>query len=164
MAGDRFVLLDSAIVRLPMNTSGVGALRRHRAVPVGGTLDAATTVDFVPMGTSLRPFSVAHVEGSYSETGDLTITFTRRGRIGQELQDGRDIALSEASENYEVDILTSPTDGTVLRTLTNTTPSILYAYEDIVTDFGSPPPASIRVRIYQISAEIGRGYPTEATL
>ena len=164
VAGDRFVLLDSAIVRLPMNSSGIGALRRHRAVISGGRVADAPTVDFVPAGTSLLPFSVVHVSGERNMDGDLTISFIRRGRIGQELRDGRDIALSETSESYEIDILVGQSDDTVLRTLSGTGQSIVYAAEDIVTDFGSPPPESIRVRIYQMSSEIGRGYPTESNL
>lgn len=157
--GDRFVLLDSAVVRVPMNLASVGASRPHKAVLVGTSLEATAAVNFAGLGVAMEPFSVVHVAGE-RDAGDLTITWIRRGRIGQELPGNTDIPLSEASESYEVDIL----DGvTVVRTISVTSQSASYTSAQQVADFGSLQ-ASIAVRIYQLSATVGRGYPTEATL
>jgi hypothetical protein len=71
-----------------------------------------------------------------------------------------DASLGETSEAYEVDIMQG---ATVKRTLTATTPSVLYTSAMQVTDFGSVQP-SVTVKIYQLSSVVGRGYPLEATL
>lgn len=156
---DRFVLLNPAVVRVPLNVAGIGANREHKVVAVGSSLDTTTETLFTGEGVALEPFSPVSVEGS--RAGDeLTITWIRRGRIGSELPSGSDIPLSEESESYEVDVL----DGSdVVRTLASATPSVVYSAANQTTDFGSPQ-ASVTVRVYQLSATVGRGYPAEATI
>ena len=68
--------------------------------------------------------------------------------------------LGEASEAYELEILSGVS---VLRTLSATAPSTLYAASDETLDFGSTQ-SSFAVRLYQISAAVGRGLPATATL
>ena len=162
-AGDRFVLLDSALVRVPMNIAGIGAEREHKAVLVGSSLDATTAVDFTGEGVALKPFSPVSVEGVW-DGDDLVITWIRRGRIGSELPSGSDIPLSEESDSYEVDIVTPGSPDTVLRTLAVAAQTVTYTAAQQATDFGSPSPGSFLVRVYQLSATVGRGYPTEASL
>jgi hypothetical protein len=73
------------------------------------------------------------------------------------------VPLGEASEAYKVDILDGP-EGDVVRTLDGlTSPAAAYTAADQVTDFGSPPPV-VHVRVFQLSAVIGRGFPTHASL
>ena len=70
------------------------------------------------------------------------------------------IPLSEESELYEVDIL----DGsTVVRTIKISSPTASYSAADQTTDFGSAQ-SSIDVKIYQLSAVVGRGYAAEAAV
>lgn len=157
--GDTFVLLDAAIMRVPMNIGAIGAARNHKAVLVGTSLEAAAVVSFTGRGVALEPFSPVQAEGEW-DGGDFVITWIRRGRIGQELPGGADIPLSEETEAYEVDILDGPD---VVRTLSSVTPTVTYTAAQITADFGSPP-AGFDVRIYQLSAVVGRGYPLEASL
>jgi hypothetical protein len=71
-----------------------------------------------------------------------------------------EVPLGEAAERYEIDIL----DGAdVRRVLSTDFPQVLYAAADEIDDFGAPL-ASIKVRVAQVSAAVGRGYSTEATL
>jgi hypothetical protein len=160
-AGDSFVRLDAAIVRISMNSGGIGSARLIKAVLVGKTLEDTTAVAFTGRGVALEPFSPVHLTGV--RTGDdLAISWIRRGRIGRELPENTDIPLSEETESYEVDILNLA--GTaVLRTLTSATQSVTYTAAQQTTDFGSPQSA-IPVRAYQLSATVGRGYAAEATL
>jgi hypothetical protein len=66
------------------------------------------------------------------------------------------MALNEDMEAYEVDIYDAP--GTsVLRTLSGTSLPILYSAADITADFGGMP-ADITLAIYQMSAQVGRGF------
>lgn len=163
-AGDKFVLLDSALMRVPMNLSALGAPREHKGVLSGTTLDSVTAVSFAGDGVALEPFSVVDVTGDRS-SGDLVISWIRRGRIGTELAgSGVDIPLSEETEAYEIDVLDGGSPETVLRTLTSSTQSVTYTDAQQTADFGSPVPESVTVRIYQMSAAAGRGYPSEATI
>lgn len=160
--GDRFVLLDSALMRVPMNIGAIGAERPHKAVLVGTSIEATTAVDFTGRGVALEPFAPVSVEGEW-DGGDLVISWVRRGRIGQELPDGADIPLSEETEAYEVEIVVAGSPD-VVRTISATSPTATYTAAQIAADFGSPTPASFDVRIYQLSAVVGRGYAAEATL
>lgn len=160
-AGDRFVLLDSAIARVPLNVSAIGAERLHKPVLAGRSLEATTAVAFTGRGVALEPFAGVHVEGE-RDAGDLTITWTRRDRLGQELPANTDIPMSESAESYEVDILSTDSPPEVLRTLAASTPSVTYTEAQQAEDFGSPVPDTVTVRIYQLSATVGRGYAAEA--
>ena len=71
--------------------------------------------------------------------------------------------LGEELEAYEVEIL----DGaTVKRALNTTTTSAVYAAADQTADWGGPlgPGDTLDIRIYQLSALVGRGAPRTVTL
>lgn len=100
------------------------------------------------------------MRGARNPAGDLTITWIRRTRYGGWWRDFADVPLNEESERYEVDIM----DGTaVVRTIVVTTPMAIYTAAQQVADFGSAQ-ASVSVRVFQLSAVIGRGTPAAATL
>lgn len=94
---------------------------------------------------------------------DISLSWVRRTRIGGELKDGTGLVpLGETSEAYEIDILSAP-GGVVKRTLTATSPSVVYANADILADFGAVP-AVVSVAVHQMSAVAGRGFPRTVTL
>lgn len=163
-AEDRFVLLSGpGIVRLPLPLSGVNREYQYKGVGTGTTLDAATEIDFTGRGVALQPFSPVKVEGYRSSaTGAWSITWIRRGRIGETLQAGADIPLSETLEDYEVDVLDE--DGAVKRTISVSEPEALYSADQQTLDFGAQQQTSLSVVVYQISNQVGRGTGTEATL
>jgi hypothetical protein len=164
VAGDYFVMLSAGgVVRLTLQTSEIGTTRYYRAVTFGTSAAQAQSVSFIGQGQALQPFSPVHIQGTYS-AGDLTIEWTRRGRLGQELRSGADIPLSEESEAYEVDIIApGASPETALRTLETNTTSVIYtAAEQAADGFAGGDP--IFVRVYQISATVGRGTPGEAIL
>jgi hypothetical protein len=70
------------------------------------------------------------------------------------------VPLGEDSEQYALDVLS---DGGVVRTLVATSPTALYAAADELADFGAPQ-AALSVRVSQLSATVGRGFATEASL
>lgn len=122
---------------------------------------------FTPVGVGLRPFSVAHVEQPWREpsaTGDLTIRWTRRSRaLAADSWGAVDVPLAEETEAYEVEIL----DGiTVKRVLSTTTTSALYTTAQQTADWGAPlgPGDTLDIRIFQLSALVGRGAPKTVTL
>jgi hypothetical protein len=160
--GDKFVLLDEALVRIASDSTFIGTSRPHKAVLSGVTLEAAPITDFTPAAVALEPFSPIDARGERDLYGNLTISWKRRGRIGQELRSGVEVPLSEATEAYEIDVLDAGSPQTVLRTLTSSIEEVEYTIADQVADFGSPLPLAVTVRIYQLSATVGRGYPLEA--
>lgn len=164
VAGDFFVMLSAGgVVRLPLQLSEVGLARVYRAVTFGTSAAEGTGQSFTGQGEALRPFSPVHVHGERSG-GDLIIQWTRRGRLGQELRSGVDIPLSEETEAYEVDILMpGASPETALRTLETTTTSATYTAAEQAAD-GFAGDDLILVRVYQISATVGRGTPGEGIL
>ncbi len=89
----------------------------------------------------------------------MTLTWIRRTRADGDSWEG-EVPLGEDIERYEVDILSG---ASVLRTLSTTTPSVLYASADELTDFGAAQ-TSLSVRVAQLSATVGRGFAAQATV
>ena len=160
-AGDRFVLLNAATVaELAAATAWIGKSYDYKPVSIRATLGATDAEAFAYAGRNLKPFSPVHAVGARNEGGDLTLSWIRRTRQPGDWADGADVPLAEESEAYEVDIL----DGaTVVRTLVVSTPEAVYPASDQVADFGTAQ-SSLSVRIYQLSAVVGRGLPLDATL
>jgi hypothetical protein len=161
---DLFVVISAGgMVRFPLQLAEIGLTRIYRPVTLGTSVSEASSVSFIGSGEALRPFSPVHIHGTRSG-GDLIIEWTRRGRFGQELRSGTDIPLSEETEEYEVDILVpGASPDTALRTLETSITTVTYtAAEQAADGFVGDDP--IMVRVYQISASVGRGTPGEATL
>jgi Putative phage tail protein len=166
-AGGLIVYLSSAeLAKFELQISDLNVTRYYRGVTAGTDLASATTVSAVNTGADLKPY--APVDVAVQETGtspnfDITLAWQRRTRMGGEMQSWTGtVPLSEVSEAYDVEILSGP-GGIVLRTLSCTTPSTVYANADVVTDFGAIP-TTLTLRVYQKSAVIGRGYTHEVTV
>jgi hypothetical protein len=124
-------------------------------------VDSADNIPFTGNGVALKPFSPVDLEGIRDPaTGDWSITWIRRGRIGQTLADGVDIPLSEEEEDYEVVIRDQ--NGEEIRVLSVSSPTATYRGDQQISDFGSYV-NPLAVEVYQISAAVGRGYAGEAT-
>ncbi|CAM3867737.1 baseplate multidomain protein megatron [Paracoccus yeei] len=167
--GARVVVLDTAVTPLPISEADLGLPWNWRIGPASRPVSDETFVatTFTPEGAGLRPFSVAHVEQPWRiarSPGDLTIRWTRRSRsLAADTWGAGDVPLAEDSEAYEVEIR----DGsTVKQTLTTTTTSVLYTAAQQSSDWGAPlgPGQSLAIRIYQLSALIGRGAARSVTL
>jgi len=95
---------------------------------------------------------------------DLTIRWTRRSRsLSADSWGGLEVPLAEELEAYEVEVL----DGaTVKRVLSTSTASAVYTAAQQTADWGAPlgPGDSLNIRIFQLSALIGRGAPKTVTL
>lgn len=159
-ANDYFVLMtDPDLAFIGMPTDSIGQPRDYRSVTAGADIDSATSASFTYDAVNLEALSGVHPKGVRS-AGDLTVTWQRRTRVGGAWRDYVDASLGEELQAYEVDIMQG---AVVKRTLTASTPSVLYTSAMQVTDFGSAQ-ASVTVNIYQLSAVVGRGYKLEATL
>lgn len=156
-SGERFVLLSGNLRRV----AGEYQLsRQYKGVTYGKSLSSASDQAFALQSIGLKPFAPVHLRGSRDASSNLTITWVRRTRVQGDWRDYTDVPIGEASERYEIDILSGTT---VKRTLTATSPSVVYAAADQTTDFGSAQ-ASISVKIYQLSDRVGRGYAAAASV
>lgn len=162
--GDVFVLLSAgSVVRVPMAVSAVHREYTYKAVAPGLTVSGAPTQTFTGRGVSLMPFSPVHITGDRDDDGNLTISWVRRDRFPVAFG-GAEVPMSEAVEDYEVDILDGAAiNPKVVRTISVSSEQAIYTNEQQVTDFGELQ-ESVMVRVYQISVAVGRGYPGEATV
>ena len=168
-AGARVVLLDDSLASLPIAEADLGIPWNWRIGPASRPVSDETYVAqaFMPAGAGLRPFSVAYVEQPWRTPrtpGDLTIRWTRRSRaLAADSWAGLEVPLGEELEAYEIEIL----DGaTVKRVLSTATTSAVYTAALQASDWGAPlgPGDTLDIRIFQLSALVGRGAPKTVTL
>lgn len=157
--GDRFVVLSTGtLTRVPLDLSLVNKPLLYKAVSAGLPIESATIQEFTGEGEALKPFSPGGIVATRDPEGAITITWIRRGRIGQTLAPGTDVPLSEEIEDYEVEIMSG---SEARRTFSVLEETAVYSADQQVVDFGSVQP-EITVRVYQISAAVGRGHYSEA--
>jgi hypothetical protein len=168
-ADARVVMLDDSLASLPIAEADLGIPWNWRIGPASRAVSDETYVaqTFTPAGVGLRPFSVAHIEQPWRTPrapGDLTIRWTRRSRaLAADSWGGLEVPLGEELEAYEVEIL----DGAaVKRILSTATTSAVYTAAQQTTDWGAPlgPGDTLDIRIFQLSALVGRGAPKTVTL
>lgn len=162
MANDYFILARTC-VRLPLNSSQIGVPRIFKAVSFGKLVESGPEQNVTPAGVALECYAPTLVKGQRDGSGNLDIYAVRRARPSGEWNDSDFVPLNEESEAYEIDVLDLGSPGGVVRTLSGSSFPIPYSAADQTADFGSPQ-ASIAVVVYQLSATVGRGYPTEAIL
>jgi len=168
-AGARVVVLDASLASLPIAEADLGIPWNWRIGPASRSVSDETYVAqaFTAQGVGLRPFSVAHVEQPWRRPrtpGDLTIRWTRRSRsLAADTWGGLEVPMAEELEAYEVEIL----DGaTVKRLLSTAMNSAVYTAAQQTADWGAPlgPGDSLDIRIFQLSALVGRGAPKTVSL
>jgi hypothetical protein len=156
--GDKFVLLKSTA--LDRVGAIVNTARHYKPVTFGTSLDIAIAQSKTNTGINQKPFSPKYIKGSRDGGLNLAITWTRRSRaITSPLWNP---ALFEDSQSYLIQIL-SGDGGSVVNSYTSSTQSYSYTAAQQTTDFGSTQ-STVYVKIYQVSASVGNGYGTEATL
>ncbi len=158
--GEKFVLIDASLLRVTVPISTIGLIRYYKPVSVGNTLGQTAEQSFTYAARQLKPYSPVQIIGVRDVSNNLTITWIRRTRIGGDLRDGVDIPLNEQSEAYQIDILNG---SVVVRTIATTTSSATYSAAQQTTDFGSTQ-SNVVLKIYQMSATVGRGIPGNATV
>ncbi len=155
-AGAAMVLLDGSHRALPLDADLVGRELIYRILPAGAALDTVARRDlaFAANGRAAQPLAPVHLRAS-RESGGIRLSWIRRTRKGGDSWDLAEVPLGETAEAYRVDIL-SASGGSVLRSLTSGTPSVIYPASDEAADFGGPV-ARLAVRVCQISPEAGPG-------
>lgn len=163
--GDSLVLLDrNETTKISISSASIGASWLYRAVTFGRDISTDSNRSFVYQAVNLKPLSPVFLTGDIDpSTGSWSLAWLRRTRVGGEWRDNVDAMLGETSEAYQVDIFADGTYTNVKRTLTATAPACTYASADQVTDFGVNQ-TTLYLKVYQISATVGRGYPLTQSL
>jgi hypothetical protein len=156
--GERFVLVTSTLVRVAKETSAIGTTRQYKAISVGGGLSSAEAKSFTNEGAGKKPLAPVHLGGGRDASGNLTIKWTRRGRIDGVWRDLVDVPVSESTESYTIEIYSDATYTVLKRTVEGlTSQTYEYSAADQTTDFGAPQ-STVYFKVYQLSAVVGRGY------
>lgn len=162
--GAAFVLLDGRVPLLDAGLERIGLEQFYRVGPIGRAIDdpAMTALTHAASGEGLRPLSSVHVRARRDpSSGDITLSWVRRTRIGGDSWAQVEVPLAEDVEAYELDVL-GPGD-LVLRTLATDAPTVSYSAANQVSDFGSLPSA-LTVTVQQLSATFGRGTARKVSL
>lgn len=152
-AGSRFVLLNGAVVQPVLSLADAALPLTWKVGPAQYDINRKY-VEIAHTGRllGLRPWTPSHPRLD-ADGGDLVISWLRRTRIDGDSWDLAEVPLGEEAESYVIDIL----DGAaVKRSAAVAVPHYRYAAADIAADFGGVP-ASLTLRIAQISASYGRG-------
>lgn len=158
--GDLLVMLDidaSDFAGLPL--TAINSPRIWRGVTAGASIDSAEDVAHTYAGVNLKPMAPVDLKGERSAyTLDWNLSWMWRSRTLVELFSGLAQPPSESPELYDLEIWNA--DYTVMKRSFSalTVHACSYTAAMQVTDFGSIQ-ETVRVRIYQYSAVVGRGVP-----
>lgn len=173
--GERVVVLSaSTLLKVPLDSVDLNISRFYKAVTVGGSLAEAERKTLKLLGRAMMPLSPADIRGARDGSpSDWIVTWKRRTRVGGAWRDGVDVPLSEESEAYEVDIIAAGSPD-VARSITAAVSAggsvvipgnrqAVYSDADQIADFGAVQ-GVLTVKVYQLSALVGRGFAGAATL
>ncbi len=159
--GSTFLLLDQAVVPLTADLALMGAPQRYRIGPASGDFADPACVELIAQASpkSLMPYAPAKVR-AMRVSGGIRFEIVRCGRLQSDAWETLEIPLGEEREAYEIDILSG---ASIVRTIASSSASALYAAAEEVTDFGGAQ-TELALRVYQMSALVGRGFPFSATV
>lgn len=162
---ERFIYLDPAAMKfIALETSDIGKSFWMKGVTNGATVASATAQTFTFLGATLLPYPPCNPNGIRDASNNCLIRWDRRNRKQGEWRDYVDVPMSEATESYEIDVYSSSAYTTIKRTITVAgVREVTYTAAQQVTDFGSAQ-ATLYIKIYQMSATVGRGRPLKATI
>ena len=162
---ERFVILSNSVRNTyAVELASLNLSRFFKAVGRGENFDTVPTDSFTSLGRSLMPLKPIHETATLSGA-DIILTWVRRSRVGGGVRDETDdVPLVEASEEYELEIYDGP-GGTLLRTAVGiSAPTYTYLSADQAEDGFLVMPSTLTIKVFQISAEVGRGFSREVTI
>jgi hypothetical protein len=152
--GARFVLLDDAVVPVPMTLDERGLPRHYRVGPSRygpshpGFVHSVETL----RGVGLRPYAPAHLTARREiGSGNLSFAWTRTGRYGADSWESVEIPLTEDREAYRLRLLGG---GILLREVEVAAPDFVYTASMQTADGAGSP---LEVRVAQLSTSFGYG-------
>jgi hypothetical protein len=157
IASEQFVGLGTnGMGYLTLQAGDLARARYYKGVSASQALSAVIAQSITPLGNTLKPLAPVDARANRNAT-DTVITWARQTRLSTRIVGTlpMSIPLGEATEAYQVEVWDSGYT-TLKRTLTSSTPTVTYTNANQVTDFGSGQ-TTIYLKIYQLSATVGRG-------
>jgi len=106
MAGETFLLLNTATKRIQRDISIIGLLRYFKAVTLGTSQSSGSIIPNTLRGNDLKPYAPAQFKGTVDGSNNIITSWERRTRVGGAWLDGTgEIPLSEQTESYDLDIM-----------------------------------------------------------
>lgn len=157
VAAERFVRLNPvAIIDLPELISRLNNEYLWKGVSFGSSQAVTDPVAFTHTGRRLQPLAPALIAASRDGSDNVTLTWSRSDRVWQNASDGSDIGFSESIFRFEIDVY-DPTNTSVVRTIVvDNAETTAYSAAQQTAD-GYTPGDPVYVRVYQMSATVGRG-------
>ncbi|MGJ8526894.1 baseplate multidomain protein megatron [Maritalea sp.] len=147
-AGSPIMLIDGAArFTSTLETSSLAALAGPNDVN-GEKIDCISSI------SPNLPLAPVHLRAQRDVTGNVTLSWKRRGRADGNIWLGSDIAQDVATSGFQVDII--GTSG-VLRTIETGTPIFQYSTADQTADFGLLP-EKFDFKVREISLALGPGH------
>lgn len=157
-AGEDFAMIDGSLYGFGLTPEQKGRGFDIAAATYGEAVTIDEATHFVPELRALMPYAPVHLRAERDSAGNISIRWVRRSRLHGEWQDYQDIPLGEDDERYDVEIWNG---STVVRRFRATMPEQAYSAAEQTADFGAAQ-TSLKVRVYQLSALVGRGVMAEA--
>ena len=155
-ANESFVLLSSASMDFrTISQSRINSTQSFKCIPAEGLLGDVDALSLAISANNLRPFSPHYVRATRNGSNDVTVTWVRRTRAPVRLLGGTGIPLAEEIEKYQIDILNVP-ESAVLATVTVTGATTTTILDSTITTLGLISGAAVHLKLYQISAIVGR--------
>lgn len=155
--GDIVIYLDTATLDRPPD--GEKDLERvYAPIATSTVFTDQYAVHFTNRAKGLRPWAPWGVTGTRDASGNLTIDWFRRDRLGQSWPEAgpEDPPMSETVEAYQVFIYSL--SAGILRTISASISEAPYSVADQTTDFGAPVPVGeLMVGVVQMSSTFGAG-------
>lgn len=150
------LVMDTPVAQ-QFDLSEVGETHRYKTITSGradGTIQSLTLT-----GASMKPYAPANVTAQKKSNGDWVFAWNRRTRLGGGWALA-EVPLGEASEAYELVL----GDGVTSVTKTASSEAYTWTSADQTTDTGSDVAAGeLEFAIYQMSANVGRGFAASGT-
>ncbi|MCB8820046.1 baseplate multidomain protein megatron [Microvirga rosea] len=152
------VRLDEAVVPLASDLGDLGQTPVYRIGPAGRDHADPSVMELrsTPGPDALKPLAPVHVRARREDEG-ISLSWIRRTRRDGDAWEPAEVPLREDSERYEVELLSG---SAVVRTFFCTAPKLFYPTAQEIEDF-SVPQTRLALRVVQVSAVVGRGFPHE---
>jgi hypothetical protein len=142
----------------------IGTVAAYTAIGVGEDLGGGMSQSFMITGNSARPYEPGDIRATRSGS-DLQLAWARRDRLGMSLEGWRNsgsevIPLSEEAERYGLEIYNTTTGALVRAVADLSSPSYNYTAAQQTAD-GYTAGDRIRMRVWQVSAQVGMGFSRE---
>lgn len=155
-AGSRVVLIDDALLPLPLTLDEIGIGFFYAALPAGHALYSLARIDLSHTATArgLMPFAPVHGRARRLAGGEVRFEWIRRTRIGGDGWREGDVPLSEEREEYLAELLDA--GGIARWSASVTSPLATLTAAQETAAFGGPQ-TLFRLRVRQLSASVGPG-------